>query len=180
MIRTALSIIILLLLSYGSVLLVHQPLSQKKVKKTVNDMIFDEIRIADYNKSGALDHEMTANQAYHDATQKIDIYTQPIITYYQKSQKPWILKSDKGHSNEKRDTLYFESNVIISQQASATQPKTEIKTDKLTYHVNSKSAETQSPVKIDQGTTQIKSIGAFINLESHLVKFFSKAEAFYG
>lgn len=180
MIKTFTLIIMLLLVSYLSVMVLHKPVPKQMKDNTVADMIFEEVTIQDFNPSGELNQVISATRAYHDPGKKMDFYQQPSIQYFKADEAPWHLTSDKGHSNEARDTLFFEQHVIIKQSGSQTKPSTLIKTNSLQYNVKAKTAETRDKITLTQGDTRVKSIGAFINLETHLLKLLSEPEGFYG
>ncbi len=91
--------------------------------------------------------------------------------------RQWIVRADFALINDKKNTVQLENNVVMQQQD--IEPAVIIRTQKMLIHTKTQIAQTQAPVDITQGKSQLTSTGMIYNNITSELELLSSVSGFY-
>lgn len=138
-----------------------------------------------YNQSGALDYNFTAERMSHfqpDAdTASTDDYTiisKPFFTFHQENNSPWYLQAEEGRSIQNDELLILQDNVRAWQNNENQEP-TVISTSELLIRPETQVAETDQFVMISRPQVATRGVGMRADLEQETFAILSEGKTTY-
>lgn len=143
------------------------------------DSFMEEVVATFIDKEGKPSLKMIATKMTHYNQNDATTISNPILTLYRKSPKPWHLTADHARALQGISQIRLWSNVIINHPGDTQNEKTTLLTPSLSVFPDKQVATTVAPVVITQPNTKIHAIGMKADLDSGAIHLLSQAVGEY-
>ncbi|HVY53294.1 MAG TPA: LPS export ABC transporter periplasmic protein LptC, partial [Gammaproteobacteria bacterium] len=128
------------------------------------------------DKQGNPSLQIVASKMVHYIENDSTEISNPWLTLYRKSPKPWQLTAEHAKTFQGVNQIYLWENVVINHPGDEQNQKTTLLTPTLKVFPERQVAMTDDPVIITQPNTTIHAIGMSADLVSGAVKLLSQAQ----
>lgn len=139
------------------------------------DAYMDDVIATIIDKQGNPSIKIVASKMIHYVENDATDITNPLMTLYRKSPKPWHLSADHARTLQGISQILLWENVIINHPGDDQNEKTTLAMPTLTVYPENQTASTADPVVINQPNSKIHAIGMNADLASGTVKLLSQA-----
>lgn len=143
------------------------------------DAYMEEVTAIFMDKFGKPKMKIVTPKLVHYFTNDTTNLTEPQLTFYRKSPKPWFITSHYAKATHGIDNVDFRNDVTIHHPADESMPATIIKAPTLIVHPNNETAETNEHIELIQPDITIKATGMRANMNSGVIKLLSQAKGEY-
>lgn len=140
------------------------------------EIYMNDFEMTAMNESGTPAYILNGNllERYNDSDEsRIE---QPVF-HLLDPDKQWRVSADFAIVNDENDTIQLTDNVLMQQQN--IEPAITFRTQSMLIHTKTQIAQTQAPVDITQGESQLKSTGMIYNNITSELELLSSVNGFY-
>ncbi|MCK5894821.1 MAG: LPS export ABC transporter periplasmic protein LptC [Endozoicomonadaceae bacterium] len=163
---------------YKTNLKVSHQITTNPSELKVPDFFSYNVHIREFNESGQLKSDLTANEINHFPHNEITLLSSPALWNYSDDLTYWHTVADRGRILPDGKTLELKNNVLITQIADST-PQLRMHTDLLTIDSNQDFFHTDRPVVIFNSHSLMKANGMKTFYKQDFVHLKSKVRGVY-
>lgn len=167
------------LLSTAMIIFSRSNINARPQEAILPDAFMQNVSAVILDKSGKVSMKIDTPRMIHYAEHDTTHFEAPHIAMYHHSPNPWLIDAKNAVARDGLETVVFHEDVSIHHPAEYSNPATMIKTNSLTVHPNTKTAETDDFITMTQPNTIIKGIGMFADLDAGDIKLLSEAKGEY-
>ena len=101
--------------------------------------------------------------------------TEPVLHILQENQ--WRLSANTALLDDTNETVEFIDDVVMQQLE--TEPAVTVHTQRIVIDTRSQVAQTDSPVKVIQGESEINSVGMIYNNRTNVLELLSRVQGYF-
>ena len=178
------TVITLLLLSYGIYFLFHDRLNGNETPLTnpqSPNIFIQNVSFDSHDAQGSRTFTINAKLATYYKSQDLMLFSQPDITSYSNltHQPAWHLTAEQGRSNKNNSIITLSGNVQFHRIATTDSPAMTIHTSQATIQPKQSIASTDQPVTILQQHSIIHGTGLTANLKTGDYTLHSQTQGHY-
>lgn len=143
------------------------------------DAFMEEVISVVMDKQGKPKLKIVTPKMIHYPDKDTTRLSEPQLTLYRKSPKPWYITSKFANATQGIEHLNFWDDVIIHHPADKTNPATVIKTATLTVFPNKQTAETDDAITLEQPHLMIQATGMRADMNVGNIKLLSQSRGIY-
>lgn len=157
------------------------------LKKSPTSLSPDKVIIAfashvnykSFDKNGRLQSNIKATSFENYQKDDKALFQDPHGLIYTKERIPWYIRANKGKALNAMDWIYLSGNVIMHQLPYPNHPETTIKTEAVTIHPATETAETDQHVLIRQLGNQVEGVGMKADMNKSDIDILSQSKGYY-
>ncbi len=146
---------------------------------TTADSIVYNLRIRQFNDSGALINYLESSEMHHIPHNDTARFSKPYIVISEPGKPDWTIRALSAISINKGEQITLIDKVRMHQNAGVHSPESSFETEKLDYFPSKKQASTTLPITYKQPGATIHAVGMEAYLDSKRVVLLSKIRALY-
>lgn len=140
------------------------------------DAYMEDVSAVFMDKFGKPKMKIITPKLVHYLSNDTSQLTEPKLTLYRKSPKPWYVSSHFARATHGIDNITFREDVIIHHPGDDKLPATLIKAPTILVHPNNETVETNEEIELTQPNLTVKATGMRADMNSGNIMLLSQAK----